>query len=119
MGGGRNEVWAPQQEEVFMIGKNFLRRALLTCTLAGGLVMAVGTAPIHAARNDNDDCQNRIAKAQADIDRDAGKHGQRSHQVRDDLKKLDSEREWCAKHHADWDHSKDGQYDHYRDIQQH
>lgn len=102
-----------------MIRKNFLGRALLTCTLAGGLVMAVGTTPIHAARNDNDDCQNRIAKAQADVDRDAGKHGQGSHQVRDDLKKLDSEREWCAKHHADWDHSKDGQYDHYRDVQQH
>ena len=51
-----------------MIGKNF-RRALLTCTMAGGLAMAVGTAPIHAARNDNDECQNRIAKAQADIDR--------------------------------------------------
>jgi len=32
-----------------MIRKNFLGRALLTCTLAGGLVMAVGTTPIHAA----------------------------------------------------------------------
>jgi hypothetical protein len=35
------------------------------------------------------------------------------------LKKLDSEREWCAKHHADWDHRKDKEYDHYRDVQQH
>ena len=32
---------------------------------------------------------------------------------------LDSEREWCAKHHAEWDHAKDKNYDHYRDIQQH
>jgi hypothetical protein len=34
------------------------------------------------------------------------------------LKKLDSEREWCAKHHAGWDHGKDKDYDHYRDVQQ-
>jgi hypothetical protein len=55
----------------------------------------------------------------AQLDRDASKHGQGCHQVRDDLKKLDTEQEWCAKHHADWDHSKDNEYDHYRDIQQH
>ena len=76
--------------------KSFLGRALLTCTLAGGMLMAVNTVPMNAARNDNDECQNRIVKAQADVDRDASKHGQGSHQVRDDLKKLDSEREWCG-----------------------
>ena len=45
-----------------MSHKNFLGRALLTCTLAGGMLMAVNTLPINAARNDNDDCQNRIAR---------------------------------------------------------
>jgi hypothetical protein len=101
-----------------MSHKKFLGRALLTCTMAGGLLLAIGTAPA-AARNDDDECQNRVAKAQSDVDRDAARHGQGSHQVRDDLKKLDAAREWCAKHHADWDHSKDKEYDHYRDIQQH
>lgn len=99
--------------------RNIIGRALVTCTLAGGLLMAVATTPIHAARNDDEDCQNRVAKAQADVDKDAAKHGQGSHQVADDLKKLDAAREWCAKHHADWDHSKDKQYDQYRNIQQH
>lgn len=94
--------------------KNFLGRALLTCTMAGGLLMAVAMAPVHAAPNDNDACRDRVAKAQGDVDRDAAKHGQDSHQVKDDMKKLDSERDWCAKHHADWDHSKDAQYDQYR-----
>jgi hypothetical protein len=99
-----------------MSQKNFLGRALLTCTLAGGMLMAVRTTPMHAAPNDSDECHDRVVKAQAEIDRDVAKHGQDSHQVRDDLKKLDSEREWCAKHHADWDHSKDAQYDQYRNT---
>jgi hypothetical protein len=102
-----------------MSHKNLLGRALLTCTMAGGLLMAVDTAPMKAARNEDQECQNRVTKAQADVDKDAAKHGQGSHQVAADLKKLDAEREWCAKHHADWDHSKDKEYDHYRDIQQH
>ena len=102
-----------------MVQKNFLGRALLVCTMAGGLLLAVGSVPVGAARNDDEGCQNRITKAQADVDRDASQHGQGSHQVKDDLKRLDAAREWCAKHHADWDHSKDKDYDHYRDIQQH
>jgi len=60
-----------------------------------------------------------ISKAQADVDKDAAQLGQGSHQVKDDLKKLDGAREWRAKHHADWDHGRDKEYDHYRDIQQH
>ena len=102
-----------------MIHKSFLGRAILSCAMAGGLLIAVGGVPMHARPDDHAECQNRIAKVQADLDRDAAKHGQGSHQVRDDLKKLDSEREWCAKHHADWDHSRDAQYDHFRDVQQH
>ena len=102
-----------------MAHKNFLGRALLTCTMAGGLLLAVGSVPVGAARNDDEDCQNRISKAQADVDRDSNRHGQGRHQVKDDLKRLDAAREWCAKHHADWDHAKDKDYDHYRDIQQH
>lgn len=101
-----------------MLAKNIVTRALLTCTLAGGLLIAVGTTPIRAA-NDDQGCQDRVAKAQAEVDKDAAKHGQGSHQVRTDLKKLDSEREWCAKHHADWDHARDKEYDNYRNIQQH
>jgi hypothetical protein len=102
-----------------MSHKNFLGRALLTCTMAGGLLMAVNTVPMNAAKNEDEECQNRVAKAQADVDKDAAQHGQGSHQVAADLKKLDAAREWCAKHHADWDHSKDKEYDHYRDVQQH
>src|SRR5260370_19143990 len=48
-----------------------------------------------------------ISKAQADVDKDAAQLGQGSHQVKDDLKKLDAAREWRAKHHADWDHGRD------------
>lgn len=102
-----------------MLHKNFLGRALLTCTMAGGLLIAAGTAPIHATNNDDQACQDRVSKAQMDVDKDAAKHGQGSHQVADALKKLDSAREWCAKHHVDWDHSRDKEYDNYRNIQQH
>lgn len=99
--------------------KNLLGRVLVTCTVAGSLLLAVGSSPLRAATKEDDDCRARIVKAQAEVDKDASKHGEGSHQVRNDLKKLDAERDWCAKHHADWDHSKDGQYDHFRDIQQH
>lgn len=102
-----------------MSHRSILGRAVLTCTMAGGLLVAVGTVPVGAARNEDQDCQNRVVKAQADVDKDAAQHGQGSHQVAADLKKLDAAREWCAKHHADWDHAKDKDYDHYRDIQQH
>jgi len=102
-----------------MLHKSLLGRAVLTCTMAGGLLLAVGTVPVGAARNEDQDCQNRVAKAQADVDKEAAQHGQGSHQVAGALKKLDSAREWCAKHHSDWDHAKDKDYDHYRDVQQH
>ena len=98
-----------------MSHKNILGRALLTCTMAGGL-MAVST-PARADRNDDEECRDRVAKAETDVDRDAAKHGERSSQVSGDLKKLDSAREWCAKHHADWDHSRDKDYGRYRDLE--
>jgi hypothetical protein len=101
-------------EEVYMVHRNFLSRALLAGAMAGGLLMAVGSTPARAAKNDNDACRDRVAKARADVDRDAARHGQRSHQVADDMKKLDAARDWCGKRHADWDHGKDKDYDRYR-----
>jgi len=101
-----------------MSHKNVLGRVVLTCTIAGGLLLAVGTAPAGAARNDEQDCHSRVEKAQLDVDRDASRHGQSSHQVAADLRRLDSAREWCAKHHADWDHGSDRDYDRYRDVKQ-
>jgi hypothetical protein len=99
-----------------------IARGLLTCAMTGGLLLALGTSLMQAANNANNEdqeCQNRVSKAQLDVDKAAPQHGQGSHQVATELKKLDAAREWCAKHHADWDHSKDKEYDNYRNIQQH
>jgi hypothetical protein len=75
--------------------------------MASGLLLAVATILLVLARSDHEDCQNRVSKAQADLARDASRHGQGGRQVRDDLNRLDAARQRCAKHHADWDHSRD------------
>ena len=79
--------------------------------------MTMGSVPARADRRDDGACRDRVARAQANVDRDAARRGERSRQVADDLKKLDAAREWCGKHHADWDHGRDRDYDRFRDGQ--
>jgi hypothetical protein len=92
-------------------------RGILTGALAGGLLLFMGTTPARADRDsDEHNCRERVEKAQADVDHDNARYGEHSRQVSSDLKKLDAAREWCGKHHANWDHDRDKDYDRYRDT---
>ncbi|MGA9885640.1 MAG: hypothetical protein WBQ34_18130 [Candidatus Acidiferrales bacterium] len=53
-----------------------------------------------------DQCHRRLESDRARIDHDAAKHGQHSREVKKDVRHMDSDRQWCRDHHADWDHSR-------------
>ena len=78
--------------------------------IAGAALALAITLPTgRAAFGDRDwgpDCNKRLEADKARIDRDAAKHGEHSRAVDNDVAKLDSDRQWCRDHHADWDHSK-------------
>jgi hypothetical protein len=100
-----------------MLDKKLFGRGILTAALAGGLLFFLGATPARADRDgDERDCRQRVQQAQANVDRDNARHGEHSRQISADLKKLDAAREWCGKHHADWDHDHDKDYDRYRDT---
>ncbi|HEX4643666.1 MAG TPA: hypothetical protein VH161_09365 [Candidatus Acidoferrales bacterium] len=80
-------------------------RLVLAGTMAGGLVLGfAGTA--RADRDWKEDCSRRLNADRARIDRDASRHGERSRQVDSDVARMNSDRQWCRDHRADWDHSR-------------
>jgi hypothetical protein len=85
-----------------MMNNKFWNRVVLTCALAGGLVLSFGST----ARADkwSDDCHRRLEADRARIDRDVARHGEQSRQVSNDVAKMDATRQWCKDHKADWDH---------------
>jgi hypothetical protein len=100
-----------------MLHKKLFGRGILTGALAGGLLLFMGTPPARADRHrDERNCRERVEKAQANLDHDIARYGEHSRRVLSDLKKLDEAREWCGKHHVDWDHNRDKDYDRYRDT---
>ncbi|HTW25042.1 MAG TPA: hypothetical protein VMD78_15670 [Candidatus Baltobacteraceae bacterium] len=54
----------------------------------------------------NDDCHRKLEADRARIDRDAAKYGNDSPKVAHDVGRMDSDRNWCRDHHADWDHTR-------------
>jgi len=79
-------------------------RAALTTALAAGLVFAAGV-PLRADRDYTGDCKAKLQADKDRIDRDAARHGNDSRQVNNDVNRMDSDRQWCRDHKADWDHS--------------
>jgi hypothetical protein len=67
-------------------------------------VMFVLTAGRTTFADSKADCQKRLEADRARIDRDAAKHGEHSRQVDSDVDRMNSDRNWCRGHHADWDH---------------
>jgi len=51
------------------------------------------------------ECASRLVADRARIKLDAAKHGEQSRQVEADLARMNSDRNWCRSHHADWDHA--------------
>jgi len=87
-----------------VINKKAWSRLILTSALAGGMLFAVGTA--RADRDWGNDCQQRLEADRAKIDRDASRFGNESRQVHRDVDRMQSDRQWCRDHHAEWDHNR-------------
>jgi len=87
-----------------MVNHRAWTRLMLTSALAGGLLFAVGTA--RADRDWGPDCRKRLEADHARIDHDAGRFGDKSRQVDRDVAKMDTDRQWCRDHKADWDHDR-------------
>jgi hypothetical protein len=87
------------------MNRKFWSRIGLTIALGSGLVLAFGS-PVRADKDWGDDCHRRLEADRARIDRDAARHGEQSHQVANDIAKMDATRQWCRDHKADWDHSR-------------
>lgn len=78
-------------------------RTILAGLLACGFVFAfAGTA--RADKDWKDECHRRLEADRARIDRDAARHGENSHQVENDVAKMNATRQWCRDHKTDWDH---------------
>ena len=87
-----------------MINKKAWSRLILTSALASGLLFAVGSTA-RADRDWRDDCSRRLEADRAKIDRDASRFGNESRQVSRDIARMDTDRQWCRDHHAEWDHT--------------
>ncbi len=88
-----------------MRNHKFWNRLMFTGVLAGGLLFAsAGTA--RADRDWKEDCHRRLESDRARIDRDAARRGEHSPQVNHDVERMNSDRQWCRDHKADWDHDR-------------
>jgi hypothetical protein len=88
-----------------MTGKKYLTGFVLSGLLGAGLLLATGK-PAFAEKDWGPACHDRLEAARAKIDQDVARHGENSHQVRNDQVKLDDARRWCRDHHSDWDHTR-------------
>jgi hypothetical protein len=86
-----------------MAHNSIWNRMLLASTLACGFVFAFG-GTARADKDWKDDCHRRLEADRARIDRDSARHGENSHQVENDVAKMNATRQWCRDHKADWDH---------------
>ena len=89
-----------------MMGKQIWSRVILGTAIASGLLLATGATPARADRDWSSSCRQRLESDRDKIDHDAARHGEHSRQVDRDVDKMNSDREWCRGHHADWDHDK-------------
>lgn len=88
-----------------MTNMKLWNRMIFTSVLAGGLLFVFdGTA--RADKDWGNDCHRRLESDRARIDRDVSRHGEHSRQVDSDVAKMDTDRQWCRDHKADWDHDR-------------
>lgn len=84
--------------------------ARVTLGLALAMTFMLPAAQMTFADHDHDfkeDCHRRIEADRAKVDEAAAKHGEHSRQVDRAVDRLQSDKQWCREHHADWDHKFD------------
>lgn len=85
-----------------------MTKNLVKFALAGTLAFGLSMPLAGVARADHDwsqDCHNRLQADKIKIDHEAARHGNDSPQVRHAVDKMESDRQWCRDHKADWDHN--------------
>ena len=85
--------------------KNDIVRVVLGAALAIGLMLPMGIST-SADRDWGAPCRNRLESARAKLEHDASRYGPDSPRVNRDRERLESARQWCRDHRADWDHSR-------------
>src|SRR5580693_513082 len=98
----RQPVW-PHNSNWRSKMKNQITRIALGSILAAAFTLSAATVTFGDIRAD---CERRLEADRARIDNDAAKHGEHSRQVDKDVARLETDRQWCRDHHADWDHAK-------------
>jgi hypothetical protein len=84
-----------------------MKRQIVRLALGSALALAFTLPTAHVTFGDTAaDCHKKLESDRAKIDRDAAKHGENSPQVGRDVSRMDSDRQWCRDHHADWDHDR-------------
>jgi hypothetical protein len=86
-----------------MLGKARLGKSMLLAAALSGFVMLGGAAPAQA-RDRDDNCAQRIRKAEASLDRETRRHGEHSRQAAKRRHQLEEARERCR---GDRDHDRD------------
>ena len=84
--------------------KKLLKLACGSALAAALIFPMAGT--ISADKDWGSACHQRLENDRARIDHDAARFGEHSRQVDHDVAKMDSDRDWCKSHHADWDHDR-------------
>lgn len=84
-------------------------KSLVKLAIGSALALAF-TLPVSTAtfadRDWSQDCHRRLENDRARIDRDVARHGENSDRVQKDRERMDTDRQWCRDHHADWDHDR-------------
>jgi hypothetical protein len=84
-----------------------MKKQIVRLALGSALAFAFTLPMGHVTFGDpSEDCHKRLEADRARIDRDVAKHGEKSSQVDRDVARMDSDRQWCRDHHADWDHDR-------------
>lgn len=84
-----------------------MKKQIVRLAVGSALAIAFTLSAAHVTLGDvAADCHRKLEADRARIDNDAAKHGQDSPKVQRDVGRMDSDRNWCREHHADWDHSR-------------
>ena len=89
-----------------MFNRKFWTTGIFAALLVGLLTFG-WTTPVQAFDRDHDEkCERRVHRAEEQLREAERRHGEHSRQVDNDVARMDSDRQWCRDHKADWDHDR-------------